>query len=63
MTSLYGDEVVDARLPGKPSKLTQKQKKQLDKILQESPEKYDIPFNIWTTSIVQYINCIFIYLH
>jgi len=40
---------------GKPSILTKKQLDQLEKILDESPEKQGVPFKIWTTSLVQYI--------
>ena len=40
---------------GKPSKLTKEQLEQLDKVLEESPEKQEIPFRMWTTSLVQYI--------
>ncbi len=40
---------------GKPSKLTKEQLNELEKILDESPEKQGIPFKMWTTSLVQYV--------
>lgn len=47
--------VYSIKQTGKPSKLTKEQLNQLEKILDESPEKHGIPFKIWTTSLVQYI--------
>jgi len=40
---------------GKPSKLSKGQLDYLYKVLEKSPEERDIPFKIWTTSLVQYI--------
>lgn len=47
--------VYSVKQTGKPSKLTKEQLNQLERILDESPEKQGIPFKIWTTSLVQYI--------
>lgn len=47
--------VQDIKPTGRPPKLSKAQKKKLTKILDESPEKQDIPFVIWTTSFVQFI--------
>ncbi len=47
--------IFDIKQKGKISRLTQKQKDELEKILDENPEKQNIPFTIWTTTLVQYI--------
>lgn len=39
---------------GRPAWLTQKQKKKLKNILEESPEKQNLPFRIWTTKLLAY---------
>lgn len=45
----------DAKQTGKPARLTKTQEKELDKILDSSPENQNIPFVIWTTHLVQYL--------
>ena len=45
----------DIKQRGNKSKLTPKQREELEKILDESPEKQNIPFILWTTKLVQYI--------
>lgn len=47
--------IFDVKRPGRPSKLSMKQKNELKKVLSGSPEKQDIPFKVWTTSLVQYV--------
>jgi len=47
--------VFDVKRPGRPSRLSMKQKEELKKVLSSSPEKQDIPFKVWTTSLVQYV--------
>jgi len=49
------DGLVDDKQPGRPSLLSQEQKEELEKVLSGSPEKQDIPFKVWTTSLVQYV--------
>jgi len=49
------DGLVDVKQPGRPSWLSQEQKKELKEVLSDSPEKQGIPFKIWTTSLVKYI--------
>lgn len=49
------DGLVDDKRSGRPSWLSQEQKEELKKVLSESPEKQDIPFKVWTTSLVQYV--------
>jgi len=49
------DKIRDIKQTGRPPKLSAEQKKKLVKILDDSPEKQDIPYVIWTTSLVQYI--------
>ncbi len=48
-------KLYDVKQSGKPSRLTKKQLLKLDKILEASPQKQDLPFVIWTTKLVQYI--------
>jgi len=48
------EKLYDIKQTGRPSKLSKEEKKELERILSESPEKQDIPFAIWTTSLVQY---------
>lgn len=49
-SSLY-----DVKQLGKPTRLTTKQEKELEIILNSSPEKQNMPFVLWTTNLVQYI--------
>ena len=49
------DQLYDVKQSGKPSRLTKKQLKKLDKILDNSPEKQGFPFVLWTTKLVQYL--------
>lgn len=49
------DQLHDVRQSGKPSRLTKKQLKLLDKILNDSPVKQGFPFVLWTTKLVQYL--------
>lgn len=39
---------------GRPAWLSKEQKEKLRKVLQDSPEKHDIPFRIWTTKGLLY---------
>ena len=45
----------DIKQPGKPAKLTKIQSKQLEKILESSPQEQNFPFVLWTTKLVQYL--------
>ncbi len=45
----------DIKQKGNRSKLTMQQRKELEKILDESPQNQGIPFKLWTTTLVQYI--------
>ena len=47
--------IYDAKQTGKPARLTKTQEKELDKILESSPENQNIPFVMWTTHLVQYL--------
>ena len=47
--------IYDIKQSGRPAKLTKNQKAKLKKILSESPTKQDIPFTMWTSSLVQFI--------
>lgn len=49
------NNIYDIKQSGKPSRLTKEQKEKLKKILINSPMKQDIPFVLWTTSLVQYL--------
>lgn len=49
------NRIYNIKQKGKPSKLSEEQLKELEKILEESPEKQGIPFKMWTTQLVQYI--------
>jgi transposase len=49
------DGIYDLKQPGKPPRLTEKQKEKLKKILSESPIKHEIPFTMWSSSLVQFI--------
>ena len=44
----------DIKQKGNKSKLTLKQREELGKVLDESPENQNIPFTLWTTTLVQY---------
>ncbi len=45
----------DVKQSGKPARLTLKQEKELEKILDFPPIKQNLPFVLWTTNLVQYI--------
>ena len=45
----------DIKQPGKRAALTKDQEKELEKVLDQSPEKQGIPHTMWTTKLVQYI--------
>src|SRR3989338_4345508 len=45
----------DIKQPGKPAQLTKTQEKELENMLDQSPEKQGIPHTMWTTKLVQYI--------
>ncbi len=45
----------DIKQKGNRAKLTQKQKDELTKMLEESPQNQGIPFKLWTTKLVQYV--------
>lgn len=47
--------IYDVPQSGRPAKLTKKQKAELKLILSKSPLEQDIPFTLWTSSLVQYI--------
>ena len=45
----------DIKQKGNRSKLTLQQREELEKILDKSPENQEIPFKLWTTTLVQYV--------
>lgn len=45
----------DKKQPGKPARLTKHQLDKLEEALDNSPQKQNLPFVIWTTKLVQYI--------
>jgi len=45
----------DIKQSGKPPKLTKQQLGELEKVLDDSPQKQGLPFVLWTTKLVQYI--------
>lgn len=45
----------DIKQKGNKSKITLKQREELEKMLDESPQNQNIPFTLWTTTLVQYI--------
>lgn len=47
--------IYDIKQAGKPAKLTKQQLDELEKILDDSPQKQGLPFTLWTTKLVQYI--------
>ncbi len=47
--------VYDVKQTGKPAKLTKQQLDELERVLDESPQKQGLPFTLWTTKLVQYI--------
>ena len=52
----YGlKKLYDVKQSGKPPRLSKQQLNELAKILDESPQKENIPFVLWTTKLVQYI--------
>jgi len=48
-------KIYSIKQTGKPSRLSENQLKELKTILDDSPSKQDVPFKIWTTSLVQYL--------
>lgn len=48
-------KLYDIKQSGKPAKLTKQQLDELDKILNDSPQKQGLPFTLWTTKLIQYI--------
>ena len=48
-------KIYSIKQTGKPSRLSKDQLDYLYKVLEKSPEEKDIPFKIWTTSLVQYV--------
>ena len=49
------DNLYDIKQVGKPTRLTKSQEKELEIVLDQSPEKQGIPHTTWTTKLVQYI--------
>lgn len=49
------NNLYDIHQRGNRSKLTPQQRKELEKILDENPQKQGVPFKLWTTTLVQYI--------
>lgn len=49
------DSCYDKKQKGNRSKLTFEQKEALKRILEESPQKQNIPYKLWDTKLVQYI--------
>jgi transposase len=49
------NKIHDTKQPGKPSRLSKSQLKELDKVLDSSPQKQNLPFTLWTTKLVQYV--------
>ena len=49
------NSLYDINQKGNRRKLTVEQIKKLEMILEESPQKHEIPFKLWTTTLVQYI--------
>lgn len=47
--------IYNSKKSGRPTRLTKQQLNELEKVLDESPEKQGIPFKMWTTSLIQYI--------
>ena len=45
----------DIKQKGNKSKITLKQREELEKMLDESPQNQNMPFTLWTTTLVQYI--------
>ena len=45
----------DIKQKGNRARITLQQREELKKILDESPQKKEIPFKLWTTTLVQYI--------
>lgn len=48
------DRIYNQKQPGRKGKLSKSDYEELDKILQESPKKQNIPFEFWTNKLVQY---------
>jgi len=48
------NRIYNQKQPGNQGKLSKEHFEELDKILQESPKKQDIPFKFWTNKLVQY---------
>ena len=49
------NHLYDVKQPGKPAQLKKNQLEKLEQFLEESPEKQEIPYTLWTTKLVQYI--------
>ncbi|MEA3515256.1 MAG: winged helix-turn-helix domain-containing protein [Nanoarchaeota archaeon] len=47
--------IYDIKQPGKPARLTKQQLDELEKVLNDSPQKQNLPFVMWTTKLIQYI--------
>lgn len=48
------ERLYDQKQSGKPALLTENQLKELEKALDSSPQKQNLPFVMWTTKLVQY---------
>ena len=48
-------KIHDVKQLGKPAKLSKQQLDELERVLDESPQKQGLPFTLWTTKLVQYI--------
>ena len=49
------EKIYDDKQSGRPARLTQQQLNELEKVLDDSPQKQELPFVLWTTKLVQYI--------
>ena len=47
------DEIYDKKQSGRPNKLNKGQLKELEKIIDESPQIQELPFVLWTTKLVR----------
>jgi len=45
----------DIKQKGNKSKITLRQREELERMLDESPQNQNMPFTLWTTTLVQYI--------
>jgi transposase len=48
------NRIYNQKQPGNKGKLSKENLKELDRILQDSPQKQNIPFKFWTNKLVQY---------